>query len=147
MALSRRSSKPRRPWQGLEQPPQRVVVQDRDGLLRDGRRLESPHGVGNAFLFLEPAIEAVQGAEPVVGRRGSPSLQDGDEVVMDVGCAGIGKATAANVEERRELLEGLEIGVDGALGPALGPHEPFEGTDKWVYPGSGHGRKVAGSLC
>jgi hypothetical protein len=46
-------------------------------------------GLGDALLVLEPAVEAVQGAEAVVGGRGPAALQDVDDVVLDVGRRGI----------------------------------------------------------
>src|SRR6266700_574886 len=122
-----------------EQVKERVVVQDRDRLLGYGRRLEPRHGVADAFLFLQPTIEAVKGTEAIVGGRGPATLDDVDDVVLDVGGGGLGEGTAATVEQRRELFDCLEVGVDGALVLALGPHVPLKGTDKRVYAGTAHG--------
>jgi hypothetical protein len=62
----------------------------------------------------------VEGSEAVVGGRGPTPLDDLDDVVLDVGGGDIGQAARPTlVQERAELLEGLEVGVDGALGLAL----------------------------
>jgi hypothetical protein len=40
-------------------------------------------------------------------------------------------------QEDAEVLEHVEVGLDGALGLALRPQRPLEGSDKGVYPGIG----------
>jgi hypothetical protein len=78
----------------------------------------------------------VQGVEAVVGRQGTPALEDADDVVLDVRSLGLRQAEAAGLEEGGALLECFGVGVDGALGLALGSQGPLEGADKWVYLGS-----------
>jgi hypothetical protein len=69
----------------------------------------------------------VQGAEAVVGGGRPPTLQDVNDVVLNVGGGGVGQTPPALVQERAELFERLEVGVDSALGLALGPEGPLEG--------------------
>ena len=57
--------------------------------------------------------------------RGSPALYaasvDHEGSILDVGGGGVRQAAAALVEERAELFERLEVGLDGALRLALCP--------------------------
>jgi hypothetical protein len=104
----------------LEQPAEGVVVGDGDGLLGDRGGLRRRMG-WDLLLVLEPGVEAVQDTEAVVGRRRPSAFDDVDEAILDVGGGGLGRTPDALVQERGELFECLEVGVDGALGLALSP--------------------------
>jgi hypothetical protein len=73
----------------------------------------------------------VQRPEAVVGGRWPPTLDHVDDVVLDVGGGGVRQAAPALAEERAELFERLEVGLDdGAPGLALCPQGPLEGAYK-----------------
>lgn len=137
IAVSRRWSKPR-PWQTSKRRRSASSSSRTGPAPRDGWRLEAPHGVGDLFLALEPGVEAVQGAEAVVGGGRPPTLQDVNDVVLNVGGGGVGQTPPALVQEPAELFERLGVGVDGALGLALGPERPArrggQGGLSWHRP-------------
>jgi hypothetical protein len=138
MAVSRRDSKslPAR----LQQPPQRIVRDNKDRLVRDDGRLHVHHRVlVDLFFFLEPAVEDAQ--HFVVGSGGAGRAV-GEEVAeegLQVGAGGVGEGRAAGAEERLGLAGAGQVLGDGVVGAVLGSQVPCEGSDQRAQVGRFHG--------
>jgi hypothetical protein len=114
---------------GREQPSQRIIGQDRDQLLGDGRRLHLGHQVGRDLdLTLQPGVERLARAVAVGGGRWLPAGEQVGQERLNVCPAGLGQPTAPAGEEGLQEPDGLQVGIDRAVGPVLGPEMALEGA-------------------
>ena len=107
---------------GGQQPPEAVLGDDRDGLVRDDRWLHSGHGAGGDLLFLlQPSVQDPQ--SPVAGGDSlrCPALEQLAEERLQVLAASVHQAAAAAGQECVGLAEALQVAGDGVLGAVLGP--------------------------
>jgi hypothetical protein len=128
----------------LQQPPQRVVRDDQDRLVRHDGWLHAHHGVlVDLFFFLEPAVEDAQ--HLVVGGGGA-SRAVGEELAeegLQVGAGGVGERLAAGVEERLSLAGAGQVLGDRVVGAVLSSQVPREGSDQRAQVGRFYGGIMA----
>jgi len=107
---------------GALQPGQVIAVEDRDGLVRDVRRSQPAHRVGNLVLGGEPLEELLQRAELVAGVRGAVPLQQPHHPPLHILPADLPPAGPADLQQAGggEPLHRPGIGPDRLGGLALG---------------------------
>jgi hypothetical protein len=142
-AVSRRASKAPAGADG-QQPPQAVGRHDRDGSLRDDRRLHARHRVGEFLFLLQPAVQHAQDLVAGGGGVGAAAAQDVAEEVLQVCLGGLLQPLAAGLQERLGQPGALQVVVDGALRAVLRPKVPLEGAEQRAGGGAAvHGAELA----